>query len=116
MYLIAGDEVMVTKAGKSTHGLDRFFASLYGKRVPGLSFFTVSLVSVHKRDSVPLRLEQVVRSDAEKAVRKANADAKKAKLLCDKRRPWRPKGSPNNKKVAVTFTPELGRIKAMLDA
>src|SRR5258705_14002923 len=31
VYLVAGDEVMVTKAGKSTHGLDRFFASLYGK-------------------------------------------------------------------------------------
>src|SRR3989449_4872838 len=25
VYLIAGDEVIVTKAGKSTHGVDRFF-------------------------------------------------------------------------------------------
>src|ERR671939_378512 len=29
VYLAAGDEVIVTKAGKHTHGLDRFFASLY---------------------------------------------------------------------------------------
>ncbi len=38
--LLVGDEVVATKAGKHTHGLDRFFASLYGKPVPGLAFFT----------------------------------------------------------------------------
>src|SRR6267378_880420 len=36
VYLLVGDEVVVTKAGKTTHGLNRFFASLYGKPVPGL--------------------------------------------------------------------------------
>ena len=39
VYLLAGDEVVVTKTGKHTHGLDRFFARLYGKPVPGLAFF-----------------------------------------------------------------------------
>ena len=34
-YLLVGDEVVATKAGKQTYGLDRFFASLYGKPVPG---------------------------------------------------------------------------------
>src|SRR5215467_3033556 len=66
-YLLVGDEVVVTKAGKITHGLDRFFASLYGKPVPGLAFFTLSLVSIQQRRSFPIRVEQVVRSDAEKA-------------------------------------------------
>jgi DDE superfamily endonuclease len=28
VYLLAGDEVVATKAGKHTHGLDRFFSSL----------------------------------------------------------------------------------------
>jgi hypothetical protein len=42
-YLLVGDEVVATKAGKHTHGLDRFFASLYGKPVPGLAFFTYHL-------------------------------------------------------------------------
>ena len=32
-YLLVGDEVVVTKAGKHTHGLDRFFSSLYGNRL-----------------------------------------------------------------------------------
>src|SRR5256884_8222134 len=79
VYLLVGDEVVVTKAGKLTHGLDRFFASLYGKPVPGLAFFTLSLVSVQARRSFPMRVEQVVRSAAEKAASKARADAKKQK-------------------------------------
>src|SRR2546429_7759744 len=116
VYLLVGDEVIVTKAGKSTHGLDRFFASLYGKPVPGLAFFTLSLVSVQARRSFPMRVEQVVRSDAEKAASKAKATAKKAKSPCAKRRPGRPKGSKNTPKADVTFTPELGRITGWLEA
>jgi hypothetical protein len=116
VYLVAGDEVIVTKAGKCTHGLDRFFASLYGKPVPGLAFFTLSLVSVQARRSFPMRVEQVVRSDAEKAASKATAAAKKQKPSTAKRRPGRPKGSKNTPQAAVTLTPELRRITGMLDA
>ena len=116
VYLVVGDEVMATKAGTHTHGLDRFFSSLYGKPVPGLAFFTLSLVSVQQRRSFPMRVEQVVRSDAEKAASKAKAAAKKPTAPGAKRRPGRPKGSTNHNKATVTFTPELVRIKAMLTA
>src|SRR5215475_7365302 len=116
VYLAAGDEVIVTKAGKCTHGLDRFFASLYGKPVPGLAFFTVSLVSVQQRRAFPMCVEQVVRSDAEKAASKAKAAAKKPKAPHPKRRPGRPKGSTNTNKATRTLTPELVRIKAMVEA
>jgi len=37
--LVGGDETVVTKSGKKSYGLDRFFSSLYGKPVLGLSFF-----------------------------------------------------------------------------
>jgi putative transposase len=116
VYLLAGDEVVVTKAGKHTHGLDRFFSSLYGKPVPGLAFFTVSLVSTQARRSFPIRVEQVVRSDAEKAASKAKAQAKKQQPSTAKRCPGRPKGSKNTHQAAVTLTPELLHISAMLDA
>jgi len=116
VYFVAGDEVIVTKAGKHTHGLDRFFSSLYGKPVPGLAFFTLSLVSVQKRRSFPMRIEQVVRSDAEKTARKAKAAAKPPNGVQATRRPGRPKGSKNTPKAAATLTPELGRITAMLTA
>src|SRR3989454_8589626 len=95
VYLLVGDEVVATKAGKRTHGLDRFFASLYGKPVPGLAFFTLSLVSVQARRSFPLCVEQVVRSAAEKAATKAKVDAKKAPAPGAKRRRGRPQGSTN---------------------
>jgi putative transposase len=115
VYLLVGDEVVATKAGKHTHGLDRFFASLYGKPVPGLAFFTLSLVSTQERRSFPVRVEQVVRSAAEKAATKAKADAKKQKPSTAKRRPGRPKGSKNTPKAEATRTPELVRITGMLD-
>jgi hypothetical protein len=116
VYLLAGDEVVVTKAGKHTHGLDRFFASLYGKPVPGLAFFMLSLVSIQERCSFPMHVEQVVRSPAEKAASKAKAEAKKRKPSVDKRRPGRPKGRPNNRQAEVALTPELQHISAMLEA
>jgi DDE superfamily endonuclease len=115
-YLLVGDEVVATKAGKHTYGLDRFFASLYGKPVPGLAFFTLSLVSITQRHSFPIRVEQVVRSDAEKAASKAKARAKKSLVPRPKRRPGRPPGSTNKTTTQGTLTPELGRIKAMIEA
>ena len=116
VYLLAGDEVVATKAGKHTHGLDRFFSSLYGKPVPGLAFFTLSLVSTQQRRAFPIRVEQVVRSAAEKAASQAKAEAKKQTPTTAKRRPGRPKGSKNIPKADVAVTPELLRITGMLDA
>ncbi|NEP39709.1 MAG: transposase, partial [Okeania sp. SIO2H7] len=55
-YLLAGDEVVVSKSGKKTHGLEHFFSSISGKSIPGLSFFALSLVSVEQRHSFPVRL------------------------------------------------------------
>jgi len=116
VYLVAGDEVIVTKAGTHTYGLDRFFASLYGKPVPGLAFFTLSLVSTQQRRSFPIRVEQVVRSDAEKAASKAKAARRKQIPATATRRPGRPKGSKNKPKADVPLTPELVRITGMLGA
>jgi hypothetical protein len=115
-YLLGGDEVVVTNAGKTTHGLDRFFASLYGKPVPGLAFFALSLISIQRRRSFPLRVEQVGRRDADKAASKAKAAAKKRPPASVKRCSGRPKGRKNKAKTAATLSPELGRIKRMIDA
>jgi putative transposase len=89
---------------------------LYGKPVPGLAFFTLSLVSSQARRSFPVRVEPVIRSDAEQAASKAKAAAKKSPSAIAKRRPGRPKGSKTKNKAAVTLTPELVRITSMIDA
>ena len=87
-----------------------------GKPVPGLAFFTLSLVSIAQRHSFPIRVEQVVRSNAEKAASKAKAQAKQPLVPRPKRRPGRPPGRTNQTKTPVTLTPELVRIQAMIDA
>ncbi len=114
-YLLAGDETIVTKSGKKTYGLDRFFSSLYGQPVPGLSFFALSLISVTARHSYPVMVEQIVRTAEEKAAAKAKKGKKKAEPRATKRRPGRPKGSQNKDKTQVMFTPELLLIKTMID-
>src|SRR5207245_1496738 len=113
-YLLVGDEVVVTKAGKHTHGLDRFFSSLYGQPVPGLAFFALSLISTRDRHSFPLRVEQVVRSAAERAGGSAPRRRPKATPAAPPGKPGRPKGRKNTDKTAVTLSPELQRIKGLV--
>ncbi|MEI2421877.1 transposase, partial [Arthrospira platensis SPKY2] len=70
VYVLAGDECVMTKSGKQTHGLDRFFSSLYGKPVPGIALFALSLIDTQARRSYPVMAEQVVRTEEEKAAAK----------------------------------------------
>ena len=115
-YLLVGDESVVTKAGKTTHGLDRFFSSIFGRPVPGLAFLTFSLVSIKERKSYPLLVEQVVRSDEEKAriqQEKAAKVARKRTGSKKKKKRGRPKGSPNKNKRQITWNEELHRVKRM---
>jgi IS4 transposase len=59
-YILAGDESVVTKAGEKTHGLDYFFSGLLKRTVPGLSFFTLSLIGTQRRQSFPVLVRQMV--------------------------------------------------------
>lgn len=114
VYVLAGDECVVTKSGKLTHGLDRFFSSLLGKPVPSVALFALSLVNMRERRAYPVLVEQVVRTEAEKAEAKKKAQQKKAKKQPKQGKPGRPKGSKNRNKSVVTLTPELTRIQAMI--
>ena len=111
-YLLAGDETVVTKAGKQTYGLDRFFSSLYGKPVPGVAFFAFSLVSVQERRSYPLLVEQRVRSAEEKQAARKKAKGKKCAQGMSKR--GRPKGGKSKDKTQVEWTPELRYVQGLL--
>jgi hypothetical protein len=114
-YFIAGDEVVNSKAGKQTYGLDRFFSSIQQRVISGLAFFTFSLVDVEAECSYPLQMTQVVRNAEEKAASKARKAAKKAAdQTSEKRKRGRPKGSKNKSKKEVTLKPELVRIQTAL--
>jgi len=108
--LIGGDETVATKSGQKSYGLDRFFSSLYGKPVPGLSFFSLSLISVKERTSYPVMMEQVIKEKAEKPAKKRKG--KKAKKQARKR--GRPKGSKNKNRRDVELKPYLVHIQTML--
>lgn len=114
VYLLAGDEVVVTKAGKTTHGLGRFFSSIYQRAVPGLAFFSLALISTKERRAFPMRIEQVIRTEAEKAATKAKLPAQKPNDPAPKRKPGRPKGSKNAPKAAAPLSPELQRIQTLV--
>jgi putative transposase len=116
-YIMAGDESVITKSGKHTFGLDRFFSGTLGIPVKSLAIFALSLIHVEERRSYPTMVQQVVRSEAEKEAAKARPKKRKAKKCeteTSKRKAGRPKGSKNRDKTKVELTPELSRLQQML--
>jgi len=107
VYLLAGDEVVVSKAGKTTHGLGRFYSSLAKRPIPAVSFLAVSLIDVAQRRAYPLQVEQ--RLPATPAPPSQPTPA-------PKRPRGRPKGSKNHVKAAPTLTPELSLLGQILHA
>ncbi len=89
--LAAGDHVVVTKSGKKTYGLDRFFSSLYGKAVPGLCFLSLSLISLKRRTSSPALIEQAAKAPAAQKQPKKKSGGQRG----------RPKGSKNRNRRDV---------------
>jgi putative transposase len=106
-YILAGDEVVVTKAGHDTHGLNRFFSSLYGKPVPGVAFFAFSLISVPRRVAYPVRIGQIIRPET---------PTQPAPTPPAKRPRGRPNGSQNRNKEQVDLSPYLVFIQTLLRA
>jgi putative transposase len=109
VYILVGDECVVPKSGKHTYGLDRFFSSLYGKPIPGMAFFALSVVNTRERRSYPVQVEQMLGAECGKV-----APAKPKQKAKTKRSVGRPKGSKNKDKTQVTLTPELQVIQNMV--
>jgi len=107
VYLLVGDECIVPKSGKHTHGLARFFSSLYGKPIPGLAFFTLAVVNTRERQAYPVQVEQMLGAECGKA-------APKKKPAAPKRPVGRPKGRKNKDKTQVPLTRELQLIQNMV--
>jgi putative transposase len=102
----AGDDVIVTKSGRCTHGLDRFFSSIYSKVVPGLGFLSLSLISVERRVSYPMVVEQLEQTPS-----------RKTQVPSQPKRPGqvgRPKGRKNGNRHDVELSPYLQFVQAHL--
>lgn len=109
VYILAGDEVVVTKAGHDTHGLGKFYSSLMGKVVPSVSFFTFSLVSTSTGVSCPLMTRQQLPPEPEKP-------SPSEVPATPKRGRGRPKGSQHKNKGELVLSPYWVFIQEMLSS
>jgi len=103
--IIAGDATTVTKSGKKTFGLGRFFSSIYSRAVPGIAFQTLSLLNTETRMSWPILIEQI----RPKSKQKKSPQSKKKK-----RGKGRPKGSKNKNHRDVKLNAEMTQVQSML--
>jgi hypothetical protein len=90
---------------------------LAGKVIPGLAFFVLSLIDIEQRRSYPTMVEQVIRSQAEKAGTQAQKKVKKGKkkgASAETKKAGRPKGRRNRDKTQVVWTAELRLIHNMV--
>ena len=115
-YILAGDETVVSKSGQSTYGLSRFFSSVYGKTIPGLGFFSLSLVSVKERRSYPLVMEQIVRGDTRRRSLLASEPRDTTQTPAPRRKRGRPEGSRNRNKTEVRLSDTLKHLQTMIKA
>ena len=117
-YILAGDETVVSKSGQSTYGLSRFFSSVYGKTLPGLAFFSLSLVSVKERRSYPLAMEQIVRGDTRglRSPVETSEHPEDPPKPVPRRKRGRPKGSRNRDKTDVQLSDTLKHLQTMVKA
>jgi len=94
-WILIGDEVVITKSGKETHGLGRFFSSIQNQAVPGLCFINISLLHVESRQSYPLVAEQLIKKKAQETAPKS---------VKKKGKTGRPKGSKNKNRREVELS------------
>ncbi len=104
IYLLAGDEVVVSKAGKQTHGVGRFYSGLAQRVIPGVSFLALSLIDVQERRSYPLHIQQLLPA----------ASDEKRSVAQPKRTRGRPKGSKNYVKSKPILSPVLRLLQGMI--
>ena len=107
VYLLAGDEVVVSKAGQQTHGVGRFYSGLAQRVMPSVSFLTLSLIDVQKRRSYPLYIQQIMPTVK---------DGEKTTPPPPKRGRGRPKGRKSYVKPTPVLSPILRLLQSMLSS
>jgi len=112
VYLLGGDEVIVSKSGKNTHGVDRFYSSIQNQVIKSLAFLNISLIDVEDRKAYPISMEQIVKESKDGCVK--DKTKKKAKKV--KRGVGRPKGSGNKNKENIELSPYLKFVKTSIES
>lgn len=111
VYILGGDEVVISKSGKHSYGVDWFFSSIQNQVIKSLAFLNLSLISVEDRKAYPLINKQIVKTSKNGCVKdkstrtKNKKSSKKAQKI--KKKPGRKKGSKNKDKKNIELSPYL---------
>ncbi len=105
VYLLGGDEVVVSKSGKHSYGIDWFFSSIQNQVIKSLAFLNLSLISVETRKAYPLMTKQIIKTSKEGCVKDKSSNKNDKKKKKGKR--GRPEGSGNKDKKEVELSPYL---------
>lgn len=101
-YLIALDEVVESKAGKCTFGVDWFYSSIAGRVIWSVSNHVISLVDTEKEESFVLTHEQTEKSKVKPVKKKTKKKKKRKPKKKQRGKAGRPKGSKNKQNVKHT--------------
>jgi len=108
VWLLVGDEVVVSKSGKKTYGLGYYFSSLQNQVIKSIAFLNLSLVSVETGRAYSILTKQIIKSNSDGCSKKKSSSTKKSKKIEKKsKRRGRPKGSKNKNKADVELSAYL---------
>lgn len=127
--ILIADETVISKSGKTTYGIDRFYSSMASRPISSVAVFTIAMANLDQREAIPISFEQVIRTDEEKAAARERTKARKVASQLAKARKkanaasdaplnqgkaGRPKGSKNKNKAEIPLSPELLRISEQI--
>lgn len=102
-YLLAGDETVKDKSGKSTYGIGRFYSSLAKQVIKSVSFLAISVIDIESETSYILGCKQLINPAKNDKKDKDVAEKVKNKDTLPKPK-GRPKGSKNKAKTSPKGT------------
>lgn len=103
VYILAGDEVVVSKSGKKTHGIDLFYSSIQNQVIKSIAFLQLVLINTDTRKAYPMLTKQIVKENKAGCKKARNKTSKKS----NKAKVGRPKGSSNKDKETVELSKYL---------
>jgi hypothetical protein len=104
VYILAGDEVVISKSGKKTYGIDRFYSSIQNQVIKSIAFLQLVLINVDTRKAYPIYTKQIIKENKTGCIK---VKTKTSKEATKKRKVGRPEGSGNKDKTAVELSKYL---------
>lgn len=100
-YILAADETVEGKAGKSTFGVGYFYSSIAQKVIKSVSFLAISIIDINERKSYLIGCQQIIA--APKTTKEVTVKARNVENTRKKGRPKGSKNKPKTEPVSVSY-------------